>query len=82
MELIDTLRALGIELPSTAYIIGMVLFGIVGMLAFWQGRKLKRQRVKWLGVALMFYPYAVWNTGMLYGAGVALCVALWINRRA
>jgi len=56
VELIDTLQDLGIELPSAAYVLGVVLFGIVGMVAFWKGRKLKRPRVKWLGVALMFYP--------------------------
>jgi hypothetical protein len=82
VELIETLRALGIELPSVAYIAGAVVFGIVGVVAFWKGRKLKRTRVKWLGVALMFYPYVVWNTASLYGVGVALCVALWVFRRS
>jgi hypothetical protein len=81
MELIETLKLLGIELPSAAYVVGAVLFGIVGMVAFWKGRKLKRPRVKWLGVALMFYPYLVWNTALLYAAGVGLCVALWVNWR-
>lgn len=82
MELIDTLRDLSIELPSAAYIIGVLVFGIIGMVAFWKGRKLKRPRVKWLGVALMLYPYVVWNTTMIYVAGLALCVALWVCRRS
>jgi len=82
VELIDTLQDLGIELPSAAYVMGVVLFGIVGMVAFWKGRKLKRPRVKWLGVALMFYPYLVWNTTMLYAVGAALCLALWMYRRS
>jgi len=47
------------------------------MVAFWQGRKRKRPRVTWLGVALMFYPYVVWNTVSLYVVGAGLCVALW-----
>jgi len=82
VELIETLQSMGIELPSMAYVIGTVVFGIAGMVAFWQGRKLKRPRVKWLGVALMFFPYLVWNTPLLYCVGVALCAALWVYRRS
>jgi hypothetical protein len=32
--------------------------------------------VLWLGVALMFYPYAVSGTAALYAVGGALCIAL------
>lgn len=76
MELIDTLQALGIELPSKAYFIGVLLFSIVGMVAFWRGRKLKRAPVKWLGIALMLYPYVVWSTEGIYLLGIGLCAAL------
>jgi len=82
MEILDTLRELGIELPGTAYVVGVCLFSVVGMVAFWKGRKLKRQHVKWLGVVLMFYPYFVWNTVAIYGVGIALCIALWVYRRS
>ncbi len=82
MEVIDTLQDMGIELPGTAYLIGVLVFGIVGMVAFWKGRKLRRPRMKWLGVALMLYPYLVWNTMLLYVVGVALCLALWTYRRS
>ena len=34
------LEALGITLPSTAYIIGIVIFGIVGFVAYWYGKKM------------------------------------------
>jgi hypothetical protein len=30
----------------------------------------------WLGVALMFYPYAVSGTVALYAVGLALCAGL------
>ena len=76
LELIEALQTLGIELPSKAYIIGVVLFSTVGMIAFWQGRKLKRAPVKWLGLALMLYPYAVWSTEGVYILGSGLCAVL------
>jgi hypothetical protein len=81
MELIDTLRELGIEMPSATYLIGVLLFSVVGMVAFWKGRKLKRPRVKWLGLALMLYPYVVWSTAGVYVVGVGLCITLWVYRR-
>ena len=80
MELLDTLRELGIEMPSAAYLIGVLLFSVVGMVAFWKGRKLKRPRVKWLGLALMLYPYVVWSTAGVYVVGAGLCIALWVYR--
>jgi hypothetical protein len=80
MELIDTLRELGIEMPSAAYLIGVLLFSVVGMVAFWKGRKLRRPRVKWLGLTLMLYSYVVWSTAGVYVVGVGLCIALWVYR--
>ena len=29
--------------------------------------------MRWLGAALMFYPYLTRPTWLLYGAGIALC---------
>ena len=81
METLQTLQQLGLELPSPAYIMGAVLFGIIGLLAFRDGRRTKRRQTLWLGVALMFYPYAVSGTWMLYVVGSALCAALAIDRR-
>jgi hypothetical protein len=81
MELIETLQMLGIEMPSIWYLAGMLLFSIIGIAAFWQGRKLKRPPVKWLGLALMLYPYVVWSTAGIYVVGVGLCIALWVYWR-
>jgi hypothetical protein len=36
---------------------------------------------KWIGVALMLYPYVVSETWVLYGVGVSLCVALYVYRK-
>ncbi len=81
MDGLATLKSLGITLPSPAYIFGAIVFGIVGLVAFSRGRKTGRPRTKWLGVALMLYPYLVWNTWMLYLAGIALCAWLWVESR-
>jgi len=73
----DQLSQLGIELPSMAYIIGAVLFGLVGMVAWRHGRRAERPVVKWSGLVLMLYPYAVSETWMLWAMGAMLCAWLW-----
>ncbi len=80
MNELDALQSLGLELPSPAYIIGVILFSLIGMVAWYVGRRKERPRTKWLGVALMFYPYVVWSTWMLYAVGVALCAGIWLDR--
>jgi hypothetical protein len=79
-ELETTLQALGISLPSPAYIVGAVLFGIIGIAAYRFGKRTGRRRSKWLGVALMLYPYVVEQTWLLYVVGVALCAAVLVDR--
>jgi hypothetical protein len=81
MEALQTLEAMGLTLPGPAYIAGAVLFGIIGVVAYWHGRKAKLPVPKWIGIALMFYPYAIAETWLLYVVGAALCVALYINWR-
>ena len=58
----DELQTLGITLPRPAYIVGVVLFGLIGLAAFRSGRRVERPTSKWLGIALIFYPYAVPQT--------------------
>ncbi|RZL00243.1 MAG: hypothetical protein EOP36_16400 [Rubrivivax sp.] len=76
MDSLQTLQAMGLTLPTPAYLLGLILFGIVGMVAYWHGKKAQRPRRKWLGVALMFYPYAVSSTWLLYLVGAGLCLGL------
>ena len=80
MDELNTLQGLGLELPSPAYLIGAVLFGIVGLIAFRMGRKSDKPRTLWIGVGLMFYPYAVSNTWVLWAIGILLCAGLWWDR--
>lgn len=80
MNDLATLQALGLELPSPAYIFGAIVFGLIGLVAFRRGRKTGRRRTLWLGVALMIYPYAISRTWLLYAVGAALCVGIWLDR--
>ncbi len=80
MDELATLKSMGLELPSPAYIVGAILFGLVGVWAWYSGRRQQRPRRKWLGVALMLYPYLVWQTGLLYVVGAALCAGLYFDR--
>jgi hypothetical protein len=36
--------------------------------------------MRWLGVALMLYPYVISQTWLLYGVGTALCAGLVLDR--
>lgn len=79
MNELATLGSLGLELPSPAYIVGAILFGIAGYVAFRRGRKAARPELTWAGLALMLYPYAVSQTWLLWLVGAALCSWLYIK---
>jgi len=79
---LQALQTLGITLPSPAYIGGALLFGLIGLAAFRSGRRAGRPTRKWLGVALMFYPYAVPQTWLMWLLGVAMCIWLCVDARA
>ncbi|HET6718845.1 MAG TPA: hypothetical protein VFH22_04315 [Rhodocyclaceae bacterium] len=81
MDELKTLESMGFTLPSPAYLIGAVLFGIIGFAAYRYGKKAKLPRAKWIGVVLMFFPYAIAETWLMYAVGAALCVALYVYRR-
>jgi apolipoprotein N-acyltransferase len=81
MDTTTALQSLGLELPSPAYIFGAIVFGLVGLAAFRHGRKSGRPVTRWLGVALMVYPYAVSLTWLLYAVGLALCAGILLDRR-
>jgi len=77
---LETLSELGISLPSPAYIVGAILFGLLGLAAYLYGKRRGRPRTRWLGVALMLYPYVVWQTWLLWLVGAGLCIAVWLDR--
>lgn len=83
MNFSDTLQLaqdFGLTLPTPAWIFGCVLFSLLGMVAWRYGKVEKRPRIRWLGLALMLYSYVTDPTWLLYGVGIALCVAIWWNR--
>jgi len=81
MDTISQLQSMGLTLPSPAYLAGMFLFSLIGMAAWMAGKRMQKATTKWLGVALMFYPYAVSDTRLLYLIGVLLCAAaIWAWR--
>jgi uncharacterized membrane protein len=79
-DIFETLDALGISLPSPAYLIGVIVFSLVGIAAYYYGKRQGRNRMRWLGLALMLYPYVVWQTWLLYVVGAGLSIAVWLDR--
>lgn len=77
---LNTLGALGFTWPTPAYIVGAIIFGLIGWVAYRYGKKTSRPYPKWIGVGLMLYPYVVSNTWLLYLVGIGLCAALYFLR--
>jgi hypothetical protein len=64
------LHSLGIDLPSPLYLLGLIVFGVVGYVAYRRGRKTARPPLTWVGVATMLYPYVVPQTWLLWLIGL------------
>ncbi|MDD5250923.1 MAG: hypothetical protein PHY45_18240 [Rhodocyclaceae bacterium] len=77
MDDLHAVASLGFTLPTPAYLAGALLFSLVGFAAYRYGKKAARSQAKWIGVALMFYPYAISETWQLYAVGAALCASLY-----
>ena len=73
------LQAMGLELPSPAYLLGLVVFGIVGWIAWRRGRKTGRSSLTWVGLATMLYPYVVPQTWLLWLVGAIATGWIWFN---
>lgn len=67
---------MGLVLPSPTYLLGAILFGIIGYVAFRRGRKKRRAALTWTGVVLMLYPYAISEAWVLWVVGTVLCGSL------
>lgn len=72
MNELKALESMGLTLPSPAYLLGALLFGLVGYIAYRRGRKTAQPVLTWTGVALMLYPYAVSQTWLLWAVGAGL----------
>ncbi len=74
MNELRQLESLGLVLPPAGYIVGAILFGVLGYVVFRRGRKAAKPPLVWIGVVMMLYPYAVSQTWLLWVMGVLLCV--------
>ena len=81
MDDLKTLESMGFTLASPAYLIGAILFSIIGYAAYRYGKKAFLQTTKWIGIALMLYPYVISETWLLYALRARLCIGLYISRR-
>ena len=81
MDTLEALQSTGFTLPSPAYLFGAFLFGIIGFAAYRYGNKASNPIVRWLGLALMVYPYFISQTWLLYVLGAGLCFVMYWYRR-
>jgi len=65
---------------TPAYMICATLFSLIGIAAYFYGRRTSRRHTKWVGIALMLYPLVVWQTWMMYAVGIGLCASLYFVR--
>ena len=77
IQVMPTSQSLGIALPTPAYLAGLLVFGIVGYVAWRRGRKTDRPTLKWIGLATMLYPYLVPQTWLLWLIGAAATGWIW-----
>ena len=63
-----------------ANIIGGLIFGSIGFIAFVYGKKQSSFKIMMLGALLMAYPYFIQNTIAVYAVGAALTAALFFLR--
>ncbi len=67
-------------MPTPAELFGLIIFGVVGLAAFLYGKKAALWKPTIIGLVLMFYPYFVSETWILYAIGGVLCLALAVWR--
>ena len=65
---------------SLTNIIGGILFGAIGFVAFVYGKKMEAYKTLGIGLALMIFPYFVGDTFIMYVIGGLLTVALFLFR--
>jgi hypothetical protein len=80
LDELHALKSVGFSLPTPAYLFGLILFSVAGLAAYRYGKKASRPSAKWIGLALMLYPYVISETWLLYGVGGGLCAALFLAR--
>ena len=70
----------GIFNLSAANLIGGLIFGSIGFVAFAYGKKMSLWKMMFCGLALMIFPYFVANTVAIWAIGGVGSVALFFLR--
>ena len=65
---------------TAANLIGSILFGAIGSVAFIYGKRTSGFKPMIIGGLLVGFPYFVTNTAAMYIVGVALTISLFIFR--
>jgi hypothetical protein len=65
---------------AAANLIGGLIFGSIGFIAFIYGKRMNLWKPMFLGLALMAYPYFVTNDVLLFAVGIVGSAALWFLR--
>ncbi len=79
MNELALLEGLGLQMPSPAYLIGSLVFSLIGWVVWRSGRRQARPVLTWSGAVLMFYPYLVTRAWLLWGVGLALCAWVYLQ---
>ena len=61
-------------------LVGGMLFGAIGFIAFYHGKRMHHWRSMLSGIALMAFPYFISDTIVLYAFGAAGTAALFFCR--
>lgn len=80
MDELQTLGTLGFTMPTPAYLVGVILFSIIGYAEYRYGKKSSAYYTMGIGVTLMLYSYVVSETWVMYAVGAGLCVGLYVLR--
>jgi len=65
---------------GTANLVGGLLFGSIGFVAFMYGKRMNLWKIMLCGLALMIFPYFVANTAIMYAIGALGTAALFFLR--
>ena len=80
LDLLEETRDTTLFLMFSPYnILAGFIFGTIGWGSWRYGRSLDRWKPVAIGVALMVYPYFIYNSWLLWGIGVGLLVLLWFQ---
>jgi len=72
---------LGMDWPGPIFLTGSLCFGLIGFLAYQRALKAGLVPLKWIGLALMLYPYVIHKTLPMVACGLVLCGFAYAYRR-